>query len=133
MHNVLLIEDNAGDARLIREMLGEDPDAPFSLHCAERLSLGLEHLAAGGEGMSLNVGLGRGFSVRQVIDAAERVTGREVPVKTAARRAGDPAVLVASARAITSRLGWRARRVTLEEIIESAWRWHSTRPKGFDT
>jgi diguanylate cyclase (GGDEF)-like protein len=47
MHNVLLIEDNAGDARLIREMLGEDPDAPFTLHCAERLSLGLEHLAAG--------------------------------------------------------------------------------------
>jgi len=47
MHNVLLIEDNAGDARLIREMLVEDPDAPFALHCADRLSLGLEHLAAG--------------------------------------------------------------------------------------
>ena len=47
MHKVLLIEDNAGDARLIREMLGEDPDAPFELDCADRLSSGLERLAAG--------------------------------------------------------------------------------------
>jgi hypothetical protein len=50
MHNVLLIEDNPGDARLIQEMIREDPDAPFKVHCADRLSLGLEPLAAGETG-----------------------------------------------------------------------------------
>jgi PleD family two-component response regulator len=53
MHNVLLIEDNPGDARLIREMLAEDPDAPFNLHCEERLAQGLERLSAGGTGLVL--------------------------------------------------------------------------------
>ena len=53
MHNVLLIEDNPGDVRLIREMIAEDPDAPFNLHCAERLAQGLERLSAGGTGLVL--------------------------------------------------------------------------------
>src|SRR5262245_44922927 len=53
MHNVLLIEDNPGDARLIQEMIREDPDAPFNVHCADRLSRALEHLAVGGTGLVL--------------------------------------------------------------------------------
>jgi UDP-glucose 4-epimerase len=92
----------------------------------------LEHLENGGESLSLNVGLGRGFTVKQVIETAERVTSRKVPAKTAGRRAGDPAELVADSAAIKEKLGWRPKFERLEEIIESAWQWHSKNPKGFE-
>jgi UDP-glucose 4-epimerase len=94
--------------------------------------LALDHLSKGGESLALNVGLGRGFTVNQVIETAERVTGRKVPATTAGRRPGDPAELVASPAAIKDKLGWRPQYETLDEIIESAWRWHSRCPKGFD-
>jgi UDP-glucose 4-epimerase len=64
---------------------------------------------------------GEGYSVREVIDAAERVTGRRIPVHTAERRPGDPAVLIASSERIERELGWRPRRQQLETIISSAW------------
>lgn len=100
---------------------------------AEAHILTLEHLAAGGHSLALNVGLGRGFSVRQVIQAAERVSGRRVPVKVSGRRPGDPAVLVASPQAIMQSLGWRPRFSRLEEMVASAWEWHRLHPRGFDS
>ena len=66
---------------------------------------------------------GRGYSVREVIDSAARVTGREIPVAAAPRRAGDPAVLIASSERITRELGWRPRHQQLDTIIASAWAW----------
>ena len=66
---------------------------------------------------------GNGYSVRQVIDAAEEITGRKIPVRTAARRAGDPAVLIASSDKIKSELGWQPEFQDLTKIIESAWKW----------
>jgi UDP-glucose 4-epimerase len=102
------------------------------LDLVEAHLLALEHLANGGESLALNVGLGRGFTVKQVIETAGLVTGRNVPSTTAGRRPGDPAELVASPAAIKSKLGWRPKYETLEEIIGSAWQWHSQRPKGFD-
>ncbi len=95
--------------------------------------MALEHLAAGGASMTLNVGIGQGFSVRQVIEAAERVSGRSVPARTSGRRPGDPAVLVASPHALMETLGWRPQFTQLEEIIATAWEWHRLHPKGFDT
>jgi len=74
-----------------------------------------------------NLGSGRGFSVKEVIAAAEKVTGREIPVEAAARRAGDPPVLVASSERARTEIGWRPRLGTLEKIIETAWRFHSAR------
>jgi UDP-glucose 4-epimerase len=71
---------------------------------------------------------GDGYTVREVIAVAERVTGRPVPVRVGARRAGDPAVLVASADRITRELGWRPARQDLGEIVGSAWRWLQARP-----
>lgn len=84
----------------------------------------LDHLAAGGAGETLNVGLGAGFSVREVVAAAERVTGRRIDVVERPRRAGDPAVLVADPSRAAEVLGFEARVRDLDAIVETAWRWH---------
>jgi UDP-glucose 4-epimerase len=69
--------------------------------------------------------------VREVLQAVERVTGRAVPHRAAPRRAGDPAILYASAARIRSQLGWQPRRPDLDTIVADAWRWHSTHPNGY--
>lgn len=74
---------------------------------------------------------GEGYSVRQVLDTARRVTGREIPSRMGPRRAGDPAVLVASSHRIREDLGWRPRHQDLGEIVESAWRFLQRRPRGY--
>jgi UDP-glucose 4-epimerase len=74
-----------------------------------------------------NLGNGQGFTVLEVIDAARRVTGREIPVELCARRPGDPAVLVASSEKIQSELGWTPKFAELDKIIASAWEWHQRR------
>lgn len=78
-----------------------------------------------------NLGNGQGFSVRQVIDVARKVTGDGIPAVEAPRRAGDPAVLVASSEKIKQELGWKPRYADLEAIIGSAWEWHRTHPQGY--
>jgi len=78
-----------------------------------------------------NLGCGGGHSVRQVIVAVERVTGRPLPVRVGPRRAGDPAVLVASAAKIQRELGWFARHGELETIVASAWAWMRKFPEGY--
>lgn len=78
-----------------------------------------------------NVGTGNGFSVRQVIDAARRVTGRSISVVEGPRRPGDPPMLVADPGKIKRELGWSPRWTDLDRIVESAWRWHLKHPNGF--
>ena len=78
-----------------------------------------------------NVGTGAGASVREVLDAARRVTGRTIPVVEGPRRAGDPPVLVAAADAARRELGWSPRIAGIEAIVASAWKWHSAHPDGF--
>lgn len=90
--------------------------------------LALRHLDDAPGAHAFNLGNGQGFSVRQVIDAASRVVGREVPYTLAARRQGDPDVLVASSRKAREVLGWQARWADLDAIIESAWHWHRNQP-----
>ena len=85
----------------------------------------LDHLVGGGASVALNVGTGVGSSVQQVIDAAERITGRTVPREYTARRAGDPVSLYSDNALVTATLGWQAQQ-GLDEIIASAWQWHST-------
>lgn len=82
-------------------------------------------------GEAFNVGTSRGFSILEVLDAAERVTGRKIPRKLSPRRAGDPAVLVASREKLRSALGWEAQHSSLEEIISSAWLWKQKHPHGY--
>jgi UDP-glucose 4-epimerase len=78
-----------------------------------------------------NLGNGRGFSNRQVIDAAQRVTGRPIPVRECPRRPGDPVSLTASNERARRELGWEPQLPGLEDIIESAWRWHQAHPEGY--
>jgi UDP-glucose 4-epimerase len=79
-----------------------------------------------------NLGDGKGYSVREVVETARKVTGKAIREQTAPRRPGDPAVLIASPEKIKRELGWAPRRVSLEEIIESAWRWMKGRPGGYN-
>jgi UDP-glucose-4-epimerase GalE len=121
------------------EIFGTDYDTPDGtcvrdyIHVddlAEAHGLALERLEAGCA-RCYNLGIGRGYSVRDVIRMAESITGRTVSVREAARRPGDPPVLVASADKIRAELGWQPRHVELESIIETAWKWHRQHPRGF--
>jgi len=91
----------------------------------------LARLEQGGASATYNVGTERPSSVRQVIDAVERVTGRQVAHRTAPRRPGDPAVLYASAQRIREELGWVPQRPDLDAIVTDAWRWYAAHPRGY--
>jgi UDP-glucose 4-epimerase len=91
----------------------------------------IDALGDGAESTAYNVGVGRGFSVQEVLDAVDRVVGRPVPRRLAPRRAGDPARLVADSTRIQAELGWAPLYIDLDAIVETAWRWHSTHPNGY--
>lgn len=86
--------------------------------------LAMESLFAGNGSAVYNIGNSKGYSVREVIEVAVRVSGRSIPIVEAGRRKGDPAVLVAGSDKIRRELGWQPRYEDLETIIETAWRWH---------
>jgi UDP-glucose 4-epimerase len=92
--------------------------------------LALDALAARDQAI-YNLGNGRGFSVRQVVEMARKVTGHAIPAENAPRRPGDPAVLVASSEKIRRELGWQPRYPELEQIVASAWEWRRRHPKGY--
>jgi len=100
------------------------------LDLADAHVLALEAMDRGVEGV-FNLGSGAGFSVREVIAVAEKVTGRDIRARVAPRRPGDPATLVASSRGARETLGWRPARDTLEEIVRSAWDWRRRHPRGY--
>lgn len=93
--------------------------------------LAVDRLRSGSDSSIYNLGNGQGFSVKEVIEIARAVTGKEIPAVIQPRRSGDPAVLVASSQRARSELGWNPRRSKLEDIIESAWRWHVEHPNGY--
>ena len=94
--------------------------------------LALEALADG-ESRVYNLGSGSGYSVRQVIETARKVTGHAIPAVKARRRAGDLPILVADSEKIGRELGWETQYNNLETIIRTAWNWHRRHPKGFDS
>jgi len=93
--------------------------------------LALEHLQKGGSSEFINLGNGSGYSVKEVIETARRVTGKPIEAVTAPRRAGDPAQLVADSSKAREVLGWNPQFPELEKIIESAWKWHQAHPHGY--
>jgi UDP-glucose 4-epimerase len=112
------------DGTCIRDYVHVNDLACAHLAALERL----EPAAA----LEMNLGTGRGHSVREVIDACRRVTGKSIPERVGPRRAGDPPALIANVDRAKQVLEWQPRYCNLDEIVATAWRWHSTHPHGFD-
>ena len=93
--------------------------------------LAVEYLREGKDSDVFNLGNGSGFSVKEMIESARRVTGHEIPAKICERRAGDPARLIASSKKAKEILNWEPKFTNVEEIIASAWKWHKNNPNGF--
>lgn len=92
----------------------------------------LNYLRGGGESNFFNLGTGHGFSVKEIIDAAEKVTAQKIKTEFGERRPGDPARLIASGEKARKILGWTPRFDDVEKIIATAWNWHVKHPQGYD-
>ena len=134
----ILLQVAAGKREQV-EIFGDDYPTPDGtcirdyIHVVDLARAHVLALAAIKEGSRIyNLGCGgNGYSVRQVIDTAREVAGREIPTKIGPRRAGDPAVLIASSEKINRELDWKPRYQDLRLIIESAWRWMREHPHGY--
>jgi UDP-glucose 4-epimerase len=134
-HIIPLILDVALGRRVSISIFGEDYDTPDGtcirdyIHVADLADAHILALNKLGEHhrMIYNLGNGSGFSVKQVIEAARRVTGHAIPVEMKARREGDPARLVASSELARETLGWIPKHPALDDILASAWAWHQQR------
>lgn len=131
-HLIPIVLEAALGKRPYAEVFGTDYATPDGtgvrdyLHVvdlAQAHVLALRRLLAGGGSGVFNLGLGRGYSVREVIEVCRKVTGREIPVREGPRRPGDPAVLVADPTRAQRELGWQPQYNELEPIVETAWRW----------
>lgn len=136
----LVLRVAAGDATHV-QIHGQDYPTPDGtcirdfIHVRDLANGHLLALEATGEGdPSLevyNLGSAAGFSVREVVEAARRVTGRAIPARPVKRRMGDPPVLVASSRRARRELGWQPSHSTLDQMLTDAWAWHETHPAGY--
>jgi UDP-glucose 4-epimerase len=140
-HLVPIILEVALGKRPHITVFGEDYDTPDGscirdyVHVEDLINahlLALTYLNNGGKSDIFNLGSNQGFSVKEMIDAARKVTGKEIPEKTGERRAGDPSTLVASSEKASSVLGWKPTRTSVEIIIQDAWNWHVANPDGFE-
>jgi UDP-glucose 4-epimerase len=138
-HLIPLVLEVAQGRRAAIKIFGTDYPTPDGtcvrdyIHVLDLASAHVMALKALGDGKRLvyNLGNGVGYSVREVIEAARRVTGHPIPVEEVPRRAGDPAVLVASSAKIQRELGWKPAYPDLETIIRSAWTWKRNHPQGY--
>jgi UDP-glucose 4-epimerase len=134
-HLIPLILDVALGRRKNVKIFGEDyptPDGTCIRDYIHVQDLAEAHLLALGaletrDRMIYNLGNGQGFTVRQVVEAARRVTGHPIPVEELPRRAGDPASLIASSKKIETELGWKPKFTQLDDILRTAWEWHQQR------
>jgi UDP-glucose 4-epimerase len=94
--------------------------------------LAIDKLRKDNESATYNLGNGNGFSVKEVIETARKVTGHPIPAEIAPRRAGDPAILIASSEKAINELGWKPKYADLHTMIESAWNWFQKHPNGYE-
>ena len=93
--------------------------------------LAYQYLRNGGESGAFNLGSSQGYSVFEILEAARKVTGKDIPAQVGPRRAGDPSKLVAASDKAKSMLGWQPQHDDIHEIIRSAWNWHRQHPHGY--
>ncbi len=137
-HLIPLVLDAAAGLRSHIEVFGDDyptPDGTCVRDYVHVMDLADAHIRVldvlETRSVRYNLGTGTGYSVREVIAAVERVTGKKVPVKVGQRRPGDPAILVASSARIRTDLGWQPRYDRLDDIIATAWAWRARHPRGY--
>ncbi|KAJ3415414.1 hypothetical protein HDV05_005008 [Chytridiales sp. JEL 0842] len=94
--------------------------------------LAVEHLVKTNESNRFNLGSGNGYSVNEIIAAARKVTGHPIPAEVKSRRPGDPDSLVAASAKAETVLGWKRQYDSIEKIVETAWKWHTSHPNGYD-
>lgn len=132
----LVIEATLGSRSAVRVM-GQDYPTPDGTAIRDYIHVedladahlkAMQYLFAGGKSLAFNLGIERGYSVREVIQAVEQVSARKVPRTDSGRRPGDPAVLVATTALARNVLSWTPRYQTIEGIIDTAWRWHVHKP-----
>jgi UDP-glucose 4-epimerase len=111
------------DGTCIRDYVHVEDLATAHLAALERLQPG--------KSIKVNLGTGRGYSVREVIATCRKITGHPIPTVTAPRRPGDPPELIADARLAALLLDWQPQYATIESIVETAWRWHQAHPRGY--
>lgn len=140
-HLVPIILQVALGQREILQIFGDDYDTPDGtnirdyVHVEDLIAahiLALEYLKAGNESNTFNLGSNNGYSVKEMLEAARKVTGKEILAKISPRRAGDPSALVASSEKAKEILGWQPKYTSVEDIIATAWNWHVSHPKGYD-
>src|SRR5690625_342864 len=121
-------------------IFGDDYDTPDGtcirdyVHVTDLIDahiLAMKYLQKGNDSNIFNLGSNDGFSVKEIVQATEKVTEKPIPTKIGQRRPGDPATLIASSNKAKSVLGWQPKYTTIEEIITSAWKWHQKRPHGY--
>lgn len=93
--------------------------------------LAMKYLRDGNDSNIFNLGNGVGFTVKEVVETARKVTGHPIPAKEEPRRAGDPSMLIASSAKAKEVLGWNPQYADLETIIDTAWNWHKSHPNGY--
>jgi len=140
-HLIPLVLEAAQEKRLYISVFGDDYPTPDGaairdyIHVSDLSQahlLALKHLRNGKNSEFINLGNGQGFSVKEVIEAARKVTGKNIETKIASRRAGDPSRLVGDSKKAREILGWNPQFPDIESIIKSAWTWHLKHPNGYD-
>lgn len=140
-HLIPIVLQVANGTREKIMMFGDDYDTPDGtcvrdyihvMDLADAHILALEKMMEENKSRTYNLGNGQGFSVKEIVEIARKVTGHPIPAEVAPRRAGDPATLIASSEKIICELGWEPRYNSIEKIIETAWNWHKNHPNGFE-
>ncbi|MCL2096753.1 MAG: UDP-glucose 4-epimerase GalE [Oscillospiraceae bacterium] len=140
-HLIPLILQTANNKRGKIDIYGGDYNTPDGTNVRDYIHVedlidahikALEYLEKENKSDYFNLGSGGGYSNLQILEAAKKVTGRSIPMEFKDRRPGDPDSLVASSEKAEKILGWKRKYATIEEIIESAWKWHKKNPNGYD-